>query len=324
MSAPITLAIGPRALEAQLVADIAADQRALREDLSRLSAPLRVIVSSGALRAHVAATLVREVGDSVLGVVVQTLWGAAREVLERAGLAPPVGGALFEVLARRAAAEQPQLARLLEPLDDGYGVVGETLRDFLSAGLTRAIAAELETITQREIRSDVLRDRTLALVRAAARCERSLRELGVGRSTDLLAVAAQRLRASGAQLLPARAVLVTGFSDATGQAVRLIDTLRATHGARVYVHQPPQDVLGGAGSAGQDQQRERLATGRAGFLARFLGRLGGETTPADARSTRARIALFDASGADGEVREVAYRVRELCDEGVAPERIGIT
>src|SRR5215831_16431799 len=79
---------GARALEPDLLAFVESDQAGVRADLARLSRPLRLVVPSGALRLHLAATLVRRAGRPLLGVRVQTLAALARETLERDGAVP--------------------------------------------------------------------------------------------------------------------------------------------------------------------------------------------------------------------------------------------
>ncbi|HEY6320461.1 MAG TPA: hypothetical protein VJA16_02755, partial [Thermoanaerobaculia bacterium] len=97
---------GPRAAEARLLAWLDALAAEARRDPSRLALPVRVVVPSRSLRRHVAARLVRPRAArpasarapraAMAGVTVQTLFGLAGEVLERAGVPAPRGALLFE------------------------------------------------------------------------------------------------------------------------------------------------------------------------------------------------------------------------------------
>ena len=98
----ILIAPGPIAAEALLLERLDALLTEMRRDPSRLDRPVRVVVPSRSLRLHLASALVRRRGRSVAGVAIQTLFGLASEVLERAGEVVPRGERLFEVLAQRA------------------------------------------------------------------------------------------------------------------------------------------------------------------------------------------------------------------------------
>src|SRR5262249_25522554 len=134
----------PRAAETVLLDGVGALLDAAARDLSLLALPVRVVVPSRSLREHVAAVLAARRGRGVAGVVVQTLFGVACEVLARAGEAPPKGGLLFDLFAQRFARLERSLSRPLDGLVDGYGAVAGAVRDLLDAGLTAAHADAAE------------------------------------------------------------------------------------------------------------------------------------------------------------------------------------
>ncbi|HVN38561.1 MAG TPA: hypothetical protein VMW19_10390, partial [Myxococcota bacterium] len=134
---------GARALEPELVAFVESDQAAIRVDLARLARPLRLVVPSGALRAHLAVTLVRRAGRPLLGVRIQTLASLAREILERQG-APPEREDLFPILVSRCARREPSLRAALDELANGYSAVQVGVDDLLDAGFTPEHAAALD------------------------------------------------------------------------------------------------------------------------------------------------------------------------------------
>ena len=61
-SGSVRMEVGPRALEALLVADLRTELESVRRDPSLLKLPLRVVVPSQSLRDHLAAVLLRGVG----------------------------------------------------------------------------------------------------------------------------------------------------------------------------------------------------------------------------------------------------------------------
>src|SRR6188474_1025712 len=96
---------GPRAVEAGLLAELDAACAQSERDPALLARPLRVVVSSRALREQTSCALVLR-GRARVGIRVQTLDALAREVLERAGVSavPPL---LHPVAVREAARREP-------------------------------------------------------------------------------------------------------------------------------------------------------------------------------------------------------------------------
>ncbi len=190
----ILVAHGPRAAEALLLERLDALLAEARRDPALLGRPVRIVVNSRSLRLHVAAALVRRRGRSVAGVSVQTLFGLASEILERAGETAPRGAMLFDLFSQRAARDEPALRRGLEDLADGFRTVTGTVRDLLDAGFepVHAEAAEEALASDGPFvasRADV--ERARALVRSAAQAEAAMRTSGLGRASTLLRRAAE-------------------------------------------------------------------------------------------------------------------------------------
>jgi superfamily I DNA/RNA helicase len=301
---------GARATEERLLADLSRLQAEARADLTLLAKPVRVIVSSRPLREHLAARIARRLDGAALGVVIHTLWSAARQILDETDQRFAAGEPLYEVLVRREAGREPTLRALLEGLSEGYGLVTATVRDFLSAGLRRGQVEELQS--HLAALEGPERERALALGRVAARTEQALDDCGARRAGDLLQLAAAALE-SGARALPSRALLVHGFADATGQATALLRAL-LRRGARIYLDAPPDPA-----------SSQRVDRGVA-FSARFRQRLNEAAMSEEEAVTPSaapRLALLEAAGAEAEVREVAYRIRELLEAGERPESIAV-
>jgi hypothetical protein len=339
----VLVAVGSRTAEEVLLAEVEA---ALAEGgFEALARPVRVIVPSGSLRLHVAAAVARRRGRAAAGLVVQTLYAAAMEVLERADVAPRVAGAggdlAFEVLVRRAARRQRPLAERLETLVDGYGAAAASVRDLLDAGFEAAHADAADEALLAAIRGGVPRDeveRARALVAAAVEVERDLAALGAARRSSVLRRATDLL-AEDPERLPSRAVFVHGFADATGIATDLLEALVRHRAATVVLDTPPDPVPKAArrpvdAEADAADAVEGGAVVEAGPAVeathgeRLRERLGGAAgiaaaAPPPEPVPAPRVARFSAAGSETEAREVALRARELLDGGARPEGIGI-
>jgi len=318
----LDLAAGPREAEERVLERIGAQVARDRDDPSRWSLPLRVVVPSRSLRLHLGRRIVTRFG-AVCGLSIQTLTGLAHEVVERAGRRAAGGDAAFELLARRVAAEEPLLAEELAGRRDGLRSAVATLRDFLDAGflpahadaLVERLAAQPSTVRRGT-------ERALALVRAAARLPGELDRVGRRPTSGVLARAAEILERAGAdaaRVLPARRVLVHGFADATGVATDLLLALLRAVPTDVVLDLPPDPLA-----------PERAEPGAAAFLARVRERLEARAGPARGAShpesgalAPPRRAFFRAPGAEAEAREVARRVWALLDGGTAPEDVGV-
>jgi PD-(D/E)XK nuclease superfamily len=322
----VVVAHGARAAEEVLLAEVEALAAAAAREPRLLADPVRVVVPSRSLRAHVAERLVARRGRSLAGVRVQTLHGLALEVLERAGgardAATAGGDALFPVLVERAARREGALARGLDPLLDGYAAVAATVRDLLDAGLEAAHAeAALEALaadgTAAGSRQQV--ERAQALVRVAARTAGELERLGLARAGDVQRRAAEAL-GRDPDLLPARAVLVHGFAEVTGVAGDLLEAVLRARGGRLIVDLPPDpaDARATAETAVEGAFARRL-------LERFGGGFAGTAgaAPLPAAFPPATLLRRAAPGAEVEARAAAAAARALLDAGTPPERVGI-
>lgn len=304
----ILIASGPVAAEGLLLERLDALLVEIRRDPSRLGRPVRIVVPSRSLRLHLASALVRRRGRSVAGVSIQTLFGLASEVVERAGEVIPRGETLFEVLAQRAAKAEPVLRRGLEDLADGFAAVTGTVRDLLDAGLepVHAEAAEEALASDGPLvasRAEV--DRARALVRAAARTEEWMGEMGLGRASTLLRRAAE-LVAEG-RGLPAEAMLIHGFADATGVATDFLEALLKKQGAWLILDHPPKPEGGGVERSFSDRFLERVSSvasleGQKGQEGQkgLQGRAGGGDQVGDGASLG--LGAFEAVGIEAEVR----------------------
>lgn len=310
----VLVARGALAAEALLLERLVALAEETRRDPRLLALPVRVIVPSRSLRAHLGAAVVRARGRSVAGLVIQTLDGLALEILERAGETAPPGEPLFGILAQRLAREEPSLRQGLGGLVDGYGAVVGTVRDLLDAGLE----PELEEAVDDALKTDgpaagskAEVDRARALARIAARTEALARHLGLARRSTLLRRATEILEADPARALPSRAVLVHGFADAIGLVTDLLQVLLKRRGAWLFLDRPPEPSGDGVERAFTERFAERLA-------------LAARVEPAAPRESPSapRISGFEAVGGEAEAREAVRRARDLLDAGARAEGIG--
>ena len=302
--AVVRIGAGPQVLEAALLAELSA-----RSPLQAV----RVVVPSGALRLHLGRRLVAS-GGPRLGIQVQTLHKLAEELLERAGERLPGGGALFDVLVRRVAEEEAELGALAM-LEDGYAAVATSVRELLDAGLGPFDADPIgesldDALLQGRIRPPH-HARARAVLRVALGCLAEMEEQGVARPSAVLRRAAE-LFEQDPELLP-HPVILYGFVEEHGVAVALLSALlRAPHNS-IYLDYPPDP-------------REPERTDASHELAQtLLERLAvpGHVLRLPENIPLPTLVLGKAPGMSAEAREVAFRIRQLLDQGVAPEEISV-
>ncbi len=312
---------GARAAETLLFSRLDALLGEARKNPALLARPVRVLVPSRSLRAHLGAALVRRRGRSIAGVTIQTLHALACEILERAGEPVPRGTPLFDVLAQRLARLEPALRRGLDDLVDGYGAVAGTVRDLLDAGLEHDLAEAIDEALATDgprIASRAEVERARALVRVAARTEALAPALGLGRASSLLRRAAELFAVYPERVLPFRALLIHGFSDATGVATDLLQEL-LRQGARLVLDHPPTPPTPGGLSGGVERAFTERFAERLAMVSRFVP----APPPRDSDLPAPQVDFVEAVGAEAEAREVARRVRALLDGGERPEGIGV-
>lgn len=281
-------ATGARAAESSLLEAVQAEVAETRRDPARLARPLLIVVPSRELRDHVAVRLAH--AGATLGVEVLTLHALALRLHRAAGRQPQAQAAWVEVLARRAADEQPELRARLAGLQDGMGLAAASIRDLLSADALEGDAP---------------------IVQAARATAQAMQAHGVQRPGDLQQQAALLVGTH----LEARGVLVHGFADATGQALSLLRAL-VEAGARVVIDLP--------GDPAAPDQADRGWS----FAADFVRALGGAMPEAEAFMQASTAAApswtqHHAAGAEDEVRDVAQRILRLLADGVPASEIGV-
>ncbi|MBK8482117.1 MAG: PD-(D/E)XK nuclease family protein [Proteobacteria bacterium] len=316
MPAGIRLTAGVRESEAELIATLRALQGGGRADVARLAgAPVRIIVSSTALREQLSARLVAQLGPALVGVVVQTLPMLADMLLRRAGIALRGDQGLFAALVQREVGADQALALTLGALERGHLLAAETVSDLLSAGLSDGLAASLPAVLAGAELDDTRR--VMALARVATRVEAELGGHGLARRETAIARAFEALQAAGPRLLAARAVLILGFADATGQRAALLRALLAC-GAALWTELPDDRLVPARRAAG------------CAFAERFVARLGLQPAPlaatrsvAPASASASSLGFVAASGVESEVTEVAFRLQAALRAGATPERVGV-
>lgn len=302
---------GPRAVEAALLADL---DRLLPHSLEALRddpRPILLVVPSRSLRLALLARVAQTSGGAV-GLEIATLRRTARAILEQGGLPEPRGEALFDLLLHRAAAAEASLQRTLGDLVDGIDSAVASMRDLVDAGFEPELAPALDEALAVEAPRDEASARARALVRATAAAIRAARRLGIGGTADLYRSARELLLEHGPAALPARAVLVYGFADATGVATDFVTALVSGAEARVYL-----DLAGttapSPGSMGRGFGRS--------FRERLLGVAPLDPNPVTGDPSSPTLLTLE--NPRREVREVGRRALALIARGVAPERIGV-
>lgn len=320
--AEIAIAPGARAAEDWLIAQVRKLCEEAQRNPQRLTEPVRVVVNSRGLRQHLAARLAAELG-ALVGVQVQTLHGLACEVLRRAGESPQGDGGAFPLRVRRAAEGEAPLRAVLANKRDGYGVVVQSVSDLLDAGLEAVHADALfEKLAQL---GGNRAKRGAAVFRTALQVQAESEGAGRRHRSAMFRRAAEVLGEvhRGEALLPARAIFIHGYADATGVQADLLGAL-AARGAEVLIVHPPAPALGGADVGATPDAAGVAFTGRLRLhLARPERAVADPATDGGGAARPSDLAMFRAPGAWAESREAARRAAQLCQEGVKPERIAI-
>lgn len=306
---------GARATERLLLADV--DRLLAETEPTRLARrPLRLVVPSASLRTHLLHRLAVEISRPLLGVVCHTLFGVAQQILAATDRTSDSTPGLLGLVVRRAAAQERSLYRDLSRLPDGLGIAIGTVRDLLDAGFEPAHAEAVDEVLEVEgpgVAHRVELERARALLRAAAQTAEDLDDLGFESPASRFREAA-RLLHSDPQSLPATAVFVHGFADATGSASDLLEALLASTESRLFLDLPDDPSDPEKPDPGVLFVRP-LAERLAGALPSPAATENGDDAP--------RIDIFSANGHTAEAAEVAARIRGLLDAGEAPESIGI-
>jgi RecB family exonuclease len=305
---------GAIASESHLLELLCGLARAGVNDPGLLRKPVLVIAPSRSLREHLSTRLVEQHGRAVTGISIQTLDGLVASILARAGESTGSDNALLPALIRQLARREASLRESLDGLSRGYAPVVGEVTDLLDAGLESAHAdAVIELIG--ESSRGALAKRAAAVVRVAARASEQLEDLGIAHLSTRVRRACELIDENPKCVLPARAVFVFGYADATGLQMDLIEMLLRRCGACVYLDypaDPDNPANSDPGVAFSDR-----------FSARMRGTVGVETLDLSTSTSRAEVRVLRAPGLEAEVRGVANRVREALDAGVQPERIGV-
>lgn len=319
---------GTRVTEAFLLREIDRLLAAAEAEPGLLARPVRVVVPSRSLRLHLGTAVARHRGRSAAGLLIQTHYHLALEVIERAGETLRPGRWLAELLPERRARSREALAGPLEELVDGFAAVVATVRDLHDArfepalfeGIDEALATDGPTVaTRRQVA------RARALLEVARETHHEIDSKGLGSTARLLTRAAELLESRGETLLPSRAVLLHGYADATGVVTDLLQALQRRFGAWVLLDRPPDP----ARAAEEARQRTGLGGAAGRFGEELVERLSQAASPepipegiSPEGSLQPEIEVFTAHGAEGEVREVAERIAALHSRS-RPEGIAV-
>lgn len=336
----LVAACGARAVEAALLRDVKRLCADAQRDPKLLVRPARIIVASNRLRENLCAKLTQDFGVSIAGLTVQTLYYVAKEALERSGESAASANALFSAFVREAVKAERDLFRDLHrtpnALDakDGFESLVATVHDLVDAGFT---AETEEFLCERLAAVKVSQPsaaRAQAIVRVAAKVLRAFDHLNVSHRTALLQRATQCIARDPARALPARAILIHGFADATGVATDLLEALVQHGGAKIFFDFPPDPAQPVREVPTQTFAQEGVASAGAvrsfdcawseplrARLSGVAGRVNFEAATPGSQSTQIRV--FQACGALEEVREMARRIRQSLDGGAVPEKIAI-
>lgn len=310
--------MSPRTASRILVApDSRTAEEALVGELGRLAdaeplARKTVVVPSHSLRIALLARLAGR-RSAWLGLEVVTLRGLARAILERSGARHRSGDPLLPLVVERLARRERALARPLETLIDGFAGAQGAVRDLLDAGFGEEhldFALERIDAEHTQLGGDAL-DRAAALCRIAAASRNELATLGLSVDADLYVRASENLAADPDRALPAAALFIHGFADATGVASDLLTEL-ARQRPTLAILLDPWELDG--------QSRGSFRFGR-----RLSERLQGVAAVErlDIAPRPARLTLFAAADPARETRSAVARLAAPIAAGERPEELAI-
>jgi hypothetical protein len=311
----ILIAPGARKAEEFLMEEVRKWTEKAKGDLASLGRPLRIVVPSRSLRDHVAATLVSHIAKGLAGVKIQTLYGLASEILQRAGKSAPRESAIVEILIRRAAEEEEDLARELRPLEEGMGAVVGTVVDLIEAGMDPAHVEALEDLLEQHTQfgdGDKTLLRAKAIFNVAAKTLEEMERLDLGLRSSLFQKAKDTL-GKIPDVLPTAAIFVHGFADATGLALDFLEVLLKVTPCTLIVDHPAQP----------GEWTDEASGCR--FTQRLLDRLSphARMERIQAEPQRPNLRVFRANGQEEECFLVATLIQQLILSGCKPEKIGV-
>ncbi len=314
---PVTLCAGPRLAERALFEALDELLDVATVGIAALAQPVRLIVATKSQRLGVSARYADHVGRPVGGLVVQTLHGAAAEIIDAVDGPRPAPKSYVSVLAKRAAQREPALADALGDLREGYRTIEGPISDLFDAGFESGhISPLLEAIEELD---GERQHRAAALVRVAGDVKSELLSLHVAAPAGRLAFARDALALHGPEALPARAIVIAGFSNVTGLAGDLIEALVRHRQARIFVDGATDEA---PGSAGQHDAGQEAAPSS---LLRLLERLrphGAFERRHDPALQTARD-IRQAPTRAAEVRDIAERCRDAIAGGCRPEELAV-
>lgn len=311
----IIIAPGARKAEEVLLEEVKTWVQKVKEDLTLLGNPLRIVVPSKSLREHVAAALVRRVGKGLAGVKVQTLHSLALEIIQRAGMGSPREGPIVEVLIRRNAEREDDLTEALGFLEEGMGEVVGTVVDLIEAGMEPAHLEAVEEVLDQSPCGQVGEKklaRAKAILKVAAETLKQMEELKVGLQSTVFGEAKKALE-EVPDSIPLGSILIHGFADATGLALDFLEFLLRHSRCTVIMDHPPQP--------GRWEVKDPGAI----FTGRFFNRLEPHANihTISKKSKEPKMRIFKANGRERECFLVAGLIQELILSGCRPEEIGV-
>jgi hypothetical protein len=305
---------GAISAEAHLIDELSVLASAGVEDPGLFREPVLVVTPSRSLREHLSARLVERHGRAVAGISIKPLDQIVDSILAAAGESAASDKALFPALIRQIARSEASLRESLDGLSRGYAPVVANVADLLDAGL-QSVHAEAAVELIGDQGRGALVKRAEAVVRVAARASEQLEEFGIGHLSTRVRRACELIDRDPERVLPARAVFVFGFADATGLQTDLIELLLRRRSAQIILDRPadPEDPLRpDPGVEFADRFSERMQSA-----------VGVETVDLSEPQPTAEVRVFVAPGLEAEVRHVGDAIREQLDAGIRPERIGV-
>ncbi|HKI85065.1 MAG TPA: PD-(D/E)XK nuclease family protein [Candidatus Krumholzibacteria bacterium] len=308
----ILTAAGAFAVEELLLAKVDEDQASVAADPALLRKPLRIVVPSRTLQAHLSWRICARRGG-VAGLLVQTHLQLAFELF---GTDPrnstKTHDSLFALLLRREAEEHPLLREVLSELVQGTKAVVSSADDLCHAQISPELSeALLDALDEMERNEASLRAR--AVLESTFAAQSKFENLQLLSRDGLLARVSSSLRDRDTLRDCARGILIHGYADATGVVTGFLEELLHHPNSSAFLDRPADPAKRDVFDLGIEFSRP------------FGLRLGESLKLPEIGAVAPQLSAFCAPGASGEAREIARRLRSLLDEEdpPAPESVAI-
>lgn len=191
-----------------------------------------IVVPSSSLASHLRMKIVQALGGSSVGIEVVTAWALAKDIAQKGGQRVHVNPPVFSIIVQEQAQRISEIKKRCDSFENGYVSLLPSCSDLLSAGIDED---SYQTIMRQDLKLSALERGMITL---AMKVKGRLKTLNAHRQADVYQLAASVLQKKEFNTSLGE-LYVTGFADATGQALFFLHEL-LKYGAIFFVDEPPK------------------------------------------------------------------------------------